>query len=51
MADKDGKVVYKSVGANIPPNLFKIVTDKRWEKHMTITEVVREALSDWVNKA
>lgn len=54
-ADKDGKVVhkstYKSVGANVPPDLFKAVTDKRWERHMTITEVVREALADWVGKA
>lgn len=41
---------YKSVGANISPDLFKDIEDKRWEKHMTITEVVREALSDWVDK-
>lgn len=50
-ADEDGRVVYKSVGANVPPDLFKAVTDRRWERHMTITEVVREALADWVDKA
>lgn len=44
------KIDYKSVGANISLELFKGVEDKRWEKHMTITEVVREALADWVDK-
>lgn len=47
----DGEIKYRSVGANVSPDLFKAVTDKRWEKHMTITEVVREALADWVKKA
>ena len=47
----DDEIKYRSVGANISPDLFKAVTDKRWESHMTITEVVREALADWVNKA
>ena len=47
----DGEIKYRSVGANIDPALFDKITDKRWEKHMTITEVVREALVDWVNKA
>ena len=46
----NGEIKYRSVGANIQPELFEAVTDKRWEKHMTITEVVREALSDWVKK-
>jgi hypothetical protein len=44
------KTEFKSVGANIPSDLFEAVTDRRWEKHMTITEVVREALADWVDK-
>ena len=46
----DGEIKHRSVGANISPDLFEAVTNKRWEKHMTITEVVREALADWVNK-
>lgn len=49
--DDSAEIKYRSVGANIVPDLFDKVTDKRWEKHMTITEVVREALADWVNKA
>ena len=46
----DDEIKYRSVGANISPDLFEAVTDKRWEAHMTITEVVREALADWVKK-
>ena len=49
MADND-EIKYRSVGANISPDLFDKVTDKRWDLHMTITEVVREALTDWVDK-
>lgn len=47
----DDEIKYRSVGANISPDLFDKVTDKRWGLHMTITEVVREALADWVKKA